>query len=166
MEDQSPPIKNENPQRSPYQHPTLRRNDGLYNASFSGDDSLIGGSRLPMNDENPQLRPYSSSTNIQSNGSIRRALFMTSPSYESSIEVPDYYYPDYIDDDSLIGGSSSSSDTIGPPINHENPQLLPYPSSSTSLHIDEGPCDTSFMTSPSYDSFIEVPNYIAEVCLR
>ena len=63
----------------------------------------------------------------------------------------------FLDDDSFTGGSSSSSslDTIGPAINHENPHLLPYPSSTT-LQSNGGVCHASFMTSPSYDSFIEV----------
>ena len=102
-----PPIKDENPQRSPYRHPTPQRNDGLYNAASR--TTVLG-------------------------------------------------------DDSLIGGSSSSLDTIGPPIDHENPQLRPYPSSTT-IQSNGGLCGASFMTSPSYDSFIEVPDYIAEVCL-
>ena len=104
----------------------------------------------PIKYENPQLRPYSSSTSsttIQSNGSLRHSTFMTSPGCDSSIGVPDH-----INDDSLIGGSSL--DTIEPPIDHENPQLLPYPSSND-----------SFVTSPSYGSFVEVPDQIVEVCL-
>jgi hypothetical protein len=48
------------------------------------------------------------------------------------------------------------------PINHENPQLLPYPS-STALQSNGDLCNASFMTSPSDNSFIEVPNDIAEV---
>ena len=74
-------------------------------------------------------------------------------------------------DDPLIVGSGRSGrsdfsdlDMIGHHINHENPQLLPYPSSST-LHSNGGLCNTSFMTSPSNSSFTEVPNCIAEVCL-
>jgi hypothetical protein len=76
-----PSIKNENenPQRSPYRHPTLQRNDGLRNTSTIGP---------PINRENPQLRPYSSSTTLQSNGDICNASFMTSPSETSLIEVP------------------------------------------------------------------------------
>ena len=97
-----PPTKNENPQRPPYRHPTLQRNDGLYNASRTtifGDNSLIGSSsssldtiRPPINHENPQLLPYPSSTTIhwQSNGSLCHASFMTSPSCDSFIKVPDY----------------------------------------------------------------------------
>ena len=93
-----PPIKNESPQRSPYRHPTLQRNDGSGNASRTtllGDDSFIGGPsssldtiRLPINHENPQLLPYSSATTLQSNGSIYNASFMTSPSYDTFFEVP------------------------------------------------------------------------------
>jgi hypothetical protein len=53
--------------------------------------------------------------------------------------------------DSHIGGSSSSLNTIGPSINHENPQLRPY-SSSTALQSNGHLSNASFMTSPSYDS--------------
>ena len=100
-----PPIKNENLQRSPYRHPTLQRNvsnDGLNNApsaTFLGDDSesLVGVSsssldtiRPPAKHENRQLLPYSSSSTLQSNGSLCNASFMTSVSHNSSIEVPNY----------------------------------------------------------------------------
>ena len=61
-------------------------------------------------------------------------------------------------------GSSSSLDTIRPHITHENPQLFPY-SSSTTLLSNGSIYNASFMTSPSDDSFFEVRNYIAEVCL-
>ena len=64
---------------------------------------------------------------------------------------------------SHIWGSSSSSDTIVP-INRENPQLLPYPS-STALQSNGSVYNTSFMTSPSYGSLVEVLDDIAEVCL-
>jgi hypothetical protein len=64
--------------------------------------------------------------------------------------------------DTHSGGSSSSLNTIGPSINHENPQLFPYPS-STALQSNGDLCNASFMTSPSYDSFIEVLNDITEV---
>jgi hypothetical protein len=70
----------------------------------------------------------------------------------------------FFGDDSQIGGSSSSLDTIGAPIDHGNPQLLPYPSSIT-LQSNGGVYNASLMTSPSFDSFFEVQNYIAEVCL-
>ncbi|KAI0276108.1 hypothetical protein BGY98DRAFT_737942 [Russula aff. rugulosa BPL654] len=96
-------IKNQSPQRSPYRHPTLQRND------CSGDASRTTT----------------------------------------------------LGDNSHIGGSSSNLDTIRPPINHENPQLLPYPS-STVLQSNGNLCNASFMTSPSYDTFFEFPNYIAE----
>ncbi len=68
-------------------------------------------------------------------------------------------------DDPLFGGSSSSLDTIRPPINHKNPQLSPYASSS-SLQSNGDTCNASFTTSPSDDSLSdsEVPNDIAEVC--
>ena len=53
-------------------------------------------------------------------------------------------------------------DGTGPPINHKNPQPLPYPS-STALQSNGYLSNASFMTSPSYSSFTEVPNDIAEV---
>ena len=55
----------------------------------------------------------------------------------------------------LEDGSSSSSslDTIGP-INHENPQLRPYPSSTT-LQSNGSVYNASFVTSPSHDSLID-----------
>ncbi|KAI0272882.1 hypothetical protein BGY98DRAFT_149151 [Russula aff. rugulosa BPL654] len=52
------------------------------------------------------------------------------------------------DESNMIGGSSSSSVTIGPPTNRDNPQLRPY-SSSTDLHSNGSLCDASFVTSPS-----------------
>jgi hypothetical protein len=63
--------------------------------------------------------------------------------------------------------SISSPNTLlcmqcGPPINHKNPQPLPYPS-STALQSNGYLSNASFMTSPSYSSFTEVPNDIAEV---
>ena len=54
---------------------------------------------------------------------------------------------------SHIWGSSSSLDTIRS-INHGNPQLLPYPSSTT-LHSNGDICNMSYMTSPSDTSLIE-----------
>ena len=51
-----------------------------------------------------------------------------------------------------------------PLIDHENPQLRPYPSFTT-LQSNGCVYNASFMTSPSYDSLIEVRSYIAEVCL-
>lgn len=63
-------------------------------SSFPGDDPHIGGSSSsldtigpPINRENPHLRPYPSSTNLQSNGSLRNASFMTSPDYDSATEA-------------------------------------------------------------------------------
>ncbi|KAI0276079.1 hypothetical protein BGY98DRAFT_735745 [Russula aff. rugulosa BPL654] len=95
-----PPIKNENPQRSPYRHPTLQRSDDSCNAScttFLGDDPLIVGSSSsldtigpPIDHENLQPLPYSSSTDLQSNGGSCNASFLTSPSYISSIVVQNY----------------------------------------------------------------------------
>jgi hypothetical protein len=68
-------------------------------------------------------------------------------------------------DVSLIGGSNSNLNTIEPPINYKNPQLLPYPSSTT-LHSNGSLCNASFLTgTPSYDSLKEIRDYIAEVCL-
>ena len=65
---------------------------------------------------------------------------------------------------SHVWGSNSSLDTIRP-INRENPQLRPYPS-STALQSNGSVYNASFMTSSSYDdSLIEVMNDIAEVCL-
>ena len=100
MDTIGPPIKNENPQRSPYRHPSLQNNDGLSNASCTtslGNDPLFGGSsssldtiRPPINPQNPQLLPYPSSSTIQSNGSLCHASFMTTPSCDSFIKVPDY----------------------------------------------------------------------------
>jgi hypothetical protein len=52
------------------------------------------------------------------------------------------------DDSHMIGGSSSSLVTIGPPANRDNPQIRPY-SSSTDLHSNGSTCDASFTTSPS-----------------
>ena len=69
----------------------------------------------------------------------------------------------FLGDGPLIEGSSSSLDTIGCSINHENPQLRPYPSSTT-LQSNGSIYNASFMTSPSYISSIVVQNYIAEVC--
>ena len=69
--------------------------------------------------------------------------------------------PSSLGDHSHIGSSSSSLDTIVP-INHENPQLLQYPS-STALQSNGSIYGASFMTCPSYNSLIEVPNDIVEV---
>ena len=62
----------------------------------------------------------------------------------------------FLEDDTFIGGSNSSLDTIGPgpPINHENPQYSPYPSSIT-LQNDGGQYNASFITSPGCDSPID-----------
>ena len=70
-----------------------------------------------------------------------------------------HYASSFLGDGSHFGGSSSSLDTIVP-INHENLQLLLYPSSTT-LQSNGSIYNASFMTSPSYD--IEVLNDIAEV---
>ena len=81
-----PSIKyeNENPQRSPYQHPDRQRNDGC----MTGSSSSLDTTGLPINRENPQLLPYPSSTDVQSNGDICNASFMTSLSEGSLFEVP------------------------------------------------------------------------------
>jgi hypothetical protein len=55
-------------------------------------------------------------------------------------------------------GSSSSLDTT-----YINPQLLPHPSAIT-LQSNGSVYNASFMTTPSYDSLIEILNDIAEVC--
>ena len=136
------------PQRSPYQGP---REIGLRNTTSSSSLDTIG----------PLLSPYRQST-LQRNDGLRDASY---------------------GDDLFIGGSSSSLDTIGPqrppyrhpttggpssnlrriglPINHENLQLLPYPS-STAIQSNGDLGNASFMTSPSenspWNSLIEVQN--------
>ena len=94
MDTISPPIKNENPHFSTYRHPT-ERNDGLRNASsttFLGDD-LLGGSSSSLDTiRAPTNHEYPSSTTLQSNGGRCNVSFMTSPSYDSSIEVLNYSY--------------------------------------------------------------------------
>lgn len=100
-----PPIKNENPQRSPYRHPT-QRNDGLRNESCTtinilSDDSLIWGSSSSLDTIRPPERPPYWRDGLHNSASNH----------------------------SHVWGSSSSLNTIRP-INHENPQLLPYPSST------------------------------------
>ena len=111
---------------------------------FQYDDPNIGVS--PINNENPQCSQYRHPT-LQRNDSLNNA--------PSTIILGN-------DSESLIGGSSSSLDTIKPPVKHENPQLLPYPSSTT-LQSNGSLCNLSFMTSASHNSSIEVTNYIAEV---
>ena len=97
MDTIGPPIKNENPQCSPYQHPT-RRNDGLRNGSCTtvlGDDSLGGSSssldtiKAPTNHTNHE---YPSSTTLQSNGGRYNESFKTSASSDSSIDILSYSY--------------------------------------------------------------------------
>ena len=77
-------IRNENSQRSPYQHPARQRNDGCTTDSSSSLDTI----GPPINRENPQLLPYPSSTDLQSNGYICNASFVTTPSESSLFEVP------------------------------------------------------------------------------
>ena len=88
------PPNDENLQRSPYRYPTLQRNDSL-RSSTSSLDTI----RPHMDRENPPLHPYPSSTDLQSNGSLYNASFMTSPSYDSLIEVlndvTEVYPPEY-----------------------------------------------------------------------
>ena len=91
MDTMGPSIKNEseNLQRSPYRPPTFQRNDGLYNASCTtGSSSSLDTIGPPISCENPQLRPYPSFTTLQSNGDLYNASFVTSPSDNSLIEVP------------------------------------------------------------------------------
>ena len=76
-----PSINDENPQRSLYRHHTLQRNGSL-RSSTSSLDTI----RPHIDCENRRLRPYSSSTDLQSNGSLYNASFMTSPSCDSLIE--------------------------------------------------------------------------------
>ena len=137
-----PLIKNENPQLSPYRHLTLQRNDDWGFASCTtilGDDSLIGGSsssldtiRPPINHENPQLLPYPSSTTLQSNGSIYNASFMTSPSDDSFIEVPNYIAEACQASPSTLRRPSTPSSAVEPsprsptPLSPE-PFILPTP---------------------------------------
>ena len=143
---------NANPQR-PYRIP-LHRNDGLSNTldSLGSSSSLntigssasldaitpVGSSTIgpPINHENPQRSPYQT---LQINDSLRN----TFDSLRGSSSSLDTIRP---------GDSTSSSETIRPPINHENPQLLPY-SSSTTLQSNGSVFNASYMTSPSYDSF-------------
>ena len=82
----------ENLQHSPYRHPILPRNNGLrrsalYDLHIGGSTSSLATIRPTTNHENPQLGPYSSSTTIQSNGSVYNTSFMTSPSCDSLMSV-------------------------------------------------------------------------------
>ena len=105
--------------------------------------------RPRIKNENPQSSPYRDLTLQRSNDSC-----IASNASRTS----------FLGDDPLIVGSSTTLDTIGPPVDQENPQLLPYPSSIT-LHSNGSRCNASFLTSPSYISSIAVQNHIAEVCL-
>ena len=132
-----PPI---NHIRSLYRHPTLQRSDGLRSASsFLGDDLHIGSSSSSLDTIGPappishERSPYRRPT-LQRNNGLHNA-------------------PSFLDD---------RLDGTGPPINHKNPQPLPYPS-STALQSNGYLSNASFMTSPSHSSFTEVPNDIAEV---
>jgi hypothetical protein len=79
-----------NSQRSLYRRRTAQRNNGLHNASsILGDNSHIGGSSSSLGTiRSPTNHEYPSSTALQSNGSIYDASFMTSPSYDTLIQVP------------------------------------------------------------------------------
>ena len=91
MDTIGPPIKDENPQPSPDRHLTLQRNDDPSRTTFLSDDSHIGGlSSSLVTIRHPTNHEYPSSTTLQSNGSVYNASFMTSPSYDSSIEVLSY----------------------------------------------------------------------------
>ena len=86
-----PPINNENPQPSPDRHLILQRNNGP-SRIFLSDDSHIGGSSSSLvTIRHPTNHEYPSSTTLQSNGSVYNASFMTSPSYDSSIEALSYF---------------------------------------------------------------------------
>ena len=119
------------PQRSPDRHPTLQRNNGVHNASFD-DDSFIGNSSSSLDTIGPQVPPYRLPT-IQGNNVLHNASY----------------------GDTLTGGPSSNLRRIGLPINYENLQLLPYPS-STAIQSNGDLGNASFTTSPSYNSLIEV----------
>ena len=118
---------------------------------FQYEDPIIGVVDTiipPIKNESSQSSPYRHSTLQRTDGSGNASCTTI------------------LGDDSLVGGpshgSSSSLDTIKPPINHENPQLFPYPSSTT-LQSNGSIYNASFMTSPSCDTFFEVRNYNAEV---
>jgi hypothetical protein len=122
------------------QDPTITQDQCVFIRGFRVKRALfqirlirIGSSR---DDKNPQRSPYR-------NNSVHNAS-------------------SFLGDGSHIGGSSSNLDTIGPPINYENPQLRPY-TSSTDIQSNGDLCNASFMTSPNDNSLIE-PNDIAEVC--
>jgi len=121
----------------PQRSPYRPRNNGVRNASsFLGNDEHGGSSSSLDTIRPPERSPY-----------WRDGLHNSASN------------------DSHVWGSSSSLNTIRP-INHENPQLLPYPSSTT-LQSNGSVYNASFMTSPSYGSLVdsEVLNDIAGVCL-
>jgi ankyrin repeat protein len=104
----------------------------------------------------------------RNNGDLRNALLSLSHSSisgsSSSLDTIERS-PDWRDrlnnsssfDSRIQGwGLSSNLDTIRPPtsINHENPQLLPYPSSTT-IQSNGDIYNMSFMTSPSETSLFE-----------
>ena len=90
-----PLINSDNPQHSLYRHPTLQRNDSLRSSTSTLD--MIGP---PIGSENPRLLAYPSWTDLQSNGSLYNASFMTSPSCDSSFievlnDVTEVYPPEH-----------------------------------------------------------------------
>ena len=130
------------PQRSPFRRRTFQRNDELRGTPSSlGANSHIGGSSSSLD----SIWPPINDENPQ-----LLPYRVSSTTLQSN--------------ESLYNASSSSLDTIRPPINRENPQLLPYPSSTT-VQSNGSLYNASFMTTPSYDSLIEVPNDIVEVCI-
>ena len=102
----------------------------------------------PIKNETPERSPYRFLSSFQSDTGLPNTL------------------PFFGDDSHSVANSSSDTVTIGPLFDHENPQLLPYPSSTT-IQSDGSQYNASLMTSPSYgsESFFEVRNYITEVCL-
>lgn len=111
-------------------------------STFRGDDSHIGGSSSSLGaTEHPSVS-HNHETSPYGSGGLHNSLGQL-------VHL------------SHIWGSSSSLDTIRP-INHESPQLLPYPSSTT-IQSNGSVYNASFMTSPSYDSLPEVSDGVAEV---
>ena len=106
---------------------THQRDEDLRNISSADDDSSLD----TLVSQNPPHVP------LQNDDGLRNT--------STTILGDDSY--------SLIGSSSSSLDTIRPPIQQENPQLLPYPSSTT-LQSNGSMYNASYMTSPSDDSFM------------
>jgi hypothetical protein len=128
-------------------------------SSRAGSSSHIG--------PHPHPHPPSQFAHVGSQQSSSHTGRGISPPRRHGHGVPSIVYPlsPFHGGDPHIGGSSSSLVTIGPPTNHEHPQLRPYPS-STALQSNGSVCNASFITSPSdYASPTEVRNDIAEVRL-